>query len=67
MWEVTRVFTAAAVHILLPVTDVNDETNATFRVGADGETGDFKGLMLSNSGPVFLGSRGFSSGKAPIA
>ena len=29
------------------------------RVGADGETGDFKGLTLSNSGPVFLGSRGF--------
>ena len=23
------------------------------------ETGDFKGLALSNSGPVFLGSRGF--------
>jgi hypothetical protein len=24
------------------------------RVGADGETGDFNGLTLSNSGPVFL-------------
>jgi hypothetical protein len=36
------------------------------RVGADGETGDFKGLTLSDSGPVFLGSRGFSSGKARI-
>src|SRR5215471_18215333 len=36
------------------------EPNATCRVGADGETGDFKGLTLSNSGPVFLGSRGFS-------
>jgi len=35
------------------------EPNATGRVGADGETGDFKGLTLSNSGPVFLGSRGF--------
>jgi len=34
---------------------------------ADGETGDFKGLTLSNSGPVFLGSRGFPSGKARIA
>ena len=33
------------------------------RVGADGETGDFKGLMLSNSGPVFLGSRGFFFGQ----
>jgi hypothetical protein len=43
------------------------EPNATGRVGADGETGDFKGLTLSNSGPVFLGSRGFSSGKARIA
>jgi len=43
------------------------EPNATFRVGADGETGDFKGLTLSNSGSVFLGSRGFSSGKARIA
>ena len=40
------------------------EPNATGRVGADGETGDFKGLTLSNSGPVF---RGFSSGKARIA
>ena len=36
------------------------EPNATFRVGADGETGDFKGLTLSNSSPVHLGSRGFS-------
>jgi len=36
------------------------EPNATCWVGADGETGDFKGLTLSNSGPVFLGSRGFS-------
>jgi hypothetical protein len=53
-------FTAAAAHILLPVTDVNDEPNATFRVGADGETGDFKGLTLSNSSPVLFGSRGFS-------
>src|SRR5262245_35665680 len=35
------------------------EPSATGRVGADGETGDFKGLTLSNSGPVFLGSRGF--------
>ena len=35
------------------------EPNATGRVGADGETGDFKGLTLSNPGPVFLGSRGF--------
>jgi len=43
------------------------EPNATFRVGADGETGDFNGLTLSASGPVFLGSRGFSSGKARIA
>jgi hypothetical protein len=33
------------------------------RVGADGETGDFKGLMLSNSGPVFLGSWGFFFGQ----
>ena len=41
------------------------EPNATGWVGADGEAGDFKGLTLSNSGPVFfLGSRGFSSGKA---
>jgi hypothetical protein len=24
------------------------------RVGTDGETGDFKGLMLSNSGPSFF-------------
>ena len=30
------------------------EPNATFRVGADGETGDFKGLTLSNSGPCLL-------------
>jgi len=29
------------------------EPNATFQVGADGETGDFNGLTLSNSGPVF--------------
>src|SRR5262249_40469629 len=36
------------------------EPNATFRVGADGETGDFKGLTLSNSSLVLLGSRGFS-------
>jgi len=36
------------------------EPNATFRVGADGETGDFKGLTLFNSSPVHLGSRGFS-------
>jgi hypothetical protein len=36
------------------------------QVGAHGKTGDFKGLTLSNSGPVFLGSRGFSSGKARI-
>jgi hypothetical protein len=36
------------------------EPNATFRVGADGETGDFKGLTLSNSSPVLVGSRGFS-------
>src|SRR5215813_8440879 len=36
------------------------EPNATFRVGADGETEDFKGLTLSNSSPVHLGSRGFS-------
>ena len=43
------------------------EPNATGRVGADGETGDFKGLTLSDSGPVFLGSRGFSSGKVRIA
>src|SRR5262249_13579186 len=43
------------------------EPNATGRVGADGETGDFNGLTLSDSGPVFLGSRGFSSGKARIA
>src|SRR5262249_50699920 len=34
--------------------------NATFRVGADGETGDFKGLTLPNSSPVLLGIRGFS-------
>src|SRR5262249_38175334 len=33
------------------------EPNTTFRVAADGETGDFKGLMLSNSSPVH---RGFS-------
>ena len=59
MWEVTRVFTAAAVHILLPVTDVNDEPNATFRVGADGETGDFKGFTLSNSSPVLVGDGAF--------
>jgi hypothetical protein len=39
------------------------EPNATFLVGADGEIGDFNGLTLSASGPVFLGSRGFSSGK----
>src|SRR5262245_12557424 len=39
------------------------EPNATFRVGADGETGDFNGLTLSASGPVFLGSRGFSSAR----
>jgi len=31
---------------------VGAEPNATFRVGADGETGDFKGLTLSNSSPV---------------
>ena len=43
------------------------EPNATCRVGADGETGDFKGLTLSNLGPVFLGSQGFPSGKARIA
>ena len=43
------------------------EPDAMRRVGADGETGDFKGLTLSNSGPVFLGSRGFPSGKARIA
>src|SRR5262249_39496633 len=36
------------------------EPNATFWVGAAGETGDFKGLTLSNSSPVHLGSRGFS-------
>src|SRR5262249_38501854 len=30
------------------------EPNATFRVGADGETGDFKGFTLSNSGPRLL-------------
>src|SRR5262245_31734082 len=36
------------------------EPNATFRVGADGETGDFKGLTLSHSSPVIVGSRGFS-------
>jgi len=30
------------------------EPNAMGRVGADGETGDFKGLTLSNSGPVFF-------------
>src|SRR5262249_18684709 len=29
-------------------------------VGADGETGDFEGVTLSNSSPVLLGSRGFS-------
>jgi hypothetical protein len=39
------------------------EPNATFRVGADGETGDFKGLTLSNSSPVLLGSRGFLLGR----
>ena len=35
------------------------EPNATFRVGGDGETGVFKGLTLSNSSPVLVGSRGF--------
>ena len=30
------------------------EPNATFRVGADGETGACKGLTLSNSSPVLL-------------
>src|SRR6516164_1513740 len=43
------------------------EPNATGRVGADGGTGDFKGLTLSNSGPVFLGSRGISFGPTPPA
>ena len=38
---------------------VGAEPNATFRVEAAGET-DFKGLTLSNSSPVRLGSRGFS-------
>jgi hypothetical protein len=42
-------------------------TKCNVRVWADGETGDFNGLTLSASGPVFLGSRGFSSGKARIA
>src|SRR5262249_28668989 len=44
------------------------EPNATFRGGADGETGDFKGLTLSNSSPVRLGSRGFSltQTRAPV-
>ena len=37
------------------------EPNTTFRVAADGETGDFKGLMLSNSSPVH---RGFSLNRA---
>ena len=37
------------------------------RVGADGETGDFKGLTLSNSGPVFFRKPGLSPGKAQIA
>ena len=31
-----------------------------FRVGDDGETGDFKGLTLSNSSPVLLGAPGLS-------
>jgi hypothetical protein len=35
------------------------EPNATFRVGADGETGDCKGLTLSNSSPALLGSWAF--------
>src|SRR5262245_42199460 len=42
------------------------EPNATFRVGADGETEDFKGLTLSNSSPVHLGSRGFSSRRCGV-
>src|SRR5215472_3100128 len=37
------------------------EPNATFRVAADGETGDFKGLTLSNSSPVHSGSGAFLS------
>src|SRR6516225_11366979 len=34
------------------------EPNTTGRVGADGETGDFNGLTLSNSGPGFLKKTG---------
>src|SRR5262249_9760960 len=32
---------------------------------ADGETGDFKGLTLSHSSPVIVGSRGFSLESRP--
>jgi hypothetical protein len=35
-------------------------------VGADGETGDFKGLTLSNSGPGLLSKPGLSFRKARI-
>jgi len=34
------------------------EPNATFRVGADGETGACKGLTLSNSSPVLFKEAG---------
>jgi hypothetical protein len=43
------------------------EPNATFEVGADGETGDFKGLTLSNSKPRPLRKAGllFESRPSP--
>ena len=52
-WRVVECLGGLEAMAIIPVAP-----NATFRVGADGETGDFKGLTLFNSSPVLLGGRG---------
>ena len=63
--DLFRLVRFLAITVLLDVKDIPQV--GPLQWGRISETGDFNGLTLSASGPVFLGSRGFSSGKARIA